>query len=316
MKISPDKINKPQFITDKFFSQAEKSKFIILPIPYEKTTSYGKGAKNGPKAILDASLQLELLDEETKKETWKRGICTLKSFKCSKNEKLFFKDLEDEISGIIKFTKAIPFFLGGEHSITQALIPPFIKKWKDLSVLHFDAHADLRSDYEGSSRNHACAMHPISKLCKVIQVGVRNVAPEEKKYINAGKVKTYLMHENLNIDKLSTKVLSSLTSKVYITIDADGFDPSVMPGTGTPQPGGFMWYDALRLFKKICEHKEVVGVDMVEVSPQKNSHITEFAAAKLIYKIMGYIDRRDCKRKIANGKQTSNTHKIKQEKIS
>ena len=289
MKIFPDKPNKTQFITDKCFSRHQTAKFTVLPIPYEKTTSYGKGTKKGPKAILKASLQLELWDEELKKETWKNGIYTFKAFNCAKSEKLFFKTLEKEVARIINSTAAVPFFLGGEHSITQALIPPFQKKYKNLSVLHFDAHADLRPEYEGSVHNHACAMSPISKLCKVVQVGIRNVAPEEANYINSGNVKTYLMHENLNMDKLLSKVLKDLTSKIYITIDADGFDPSVMPATGTPQPGGFAWHDALRLFKKISEKKEIVGVDMVEVSPIKNSPITEFAAAKLIYRMMGYL---------------------------
>ena len=136
-------------------------------------------------------------------------------------------------------------------------------------------------------------MNPISQLCKVVQVGIRNVAPEEEPYTNSGNVKTYLMHKNLNVDKLAAKVLKDLTPKVYITIDADGFDPSVMPATGTPQPGGFMWYDALRLFKKICEKKEIVGVDIVEVSPVKNSHITEFTAAKLVYKIIAAAQLKD-----------------------
>ncbi|MEA3306676.1 MAG: agmatinase, partial [Elusimicrobiota bacterium] len=248
--------------------------------------------KKGPEAILKASLQLELWDEEVKRETWKNGIYTFRSFNCAKNENLFFKSLEKEVSDILNTTSSIPFFLGGEHSITQALIPPFFKKYKNLSVLHFDAHADLRRKYEGSYHNHACAIHPISARCKVVQVGIRNIAPEEKKYTNSGNVKTYLMHENLNINALASKVLRNLNSKVYITIDADGFDPSVMPGTGTPQPGGFMWHEALWFFKKICAKKEIVGIDMVEVSPIKDSHITEFAAAKLIYRLMGYLSEK------------------------
>ena len=293
MKISADKPHKTQFISGDCFSRPQKARFTVLPIPHEKTTSYGKGTKKGPDAILKASLQLELWDEEVKKETWKNGIYTFKAFNCDKSEKLFFKTLEAEVKSILALTTSIPFFLGGEHSITQALVPPFLKKHKNLSVLHFDAHADLRAEYEGSAHNHACALYPISKLCKVVQVGVRNVAPEEKNLINSGNVKTYLMHEHLNVDKLSVKVLHDLTSKVYITIDADGFDPSVMPATGTPQPGGFMWHEALRFFKKICEKKEIVGVDLTEISPLKNSHITEFTAAKLIYRMMGYLSAKN-----------------------
>ncbi len=281
--------NKTQFVTGKCLSSPQKAKFTVLPVPYEKTTSYGKGTEKGPQAILEASLQLELYDEEIKKETWKYGIYTFKAFNCAKSENLFFNSLEKEVSNILHNTAGIPFFLGGEHSITQALVPAFLKKHKNLSVLHFDAHADLRAEYEGSSHNHACALYPIAKLCKIVQVGIRNIAPEEKKYTNSAKVKTYLMHENLNIDALAAKALRNLNSKVYITIDADGFDPSVMPGTGTPQPGGFMWHAALRFFKKICAKKNIVGIDLVEVSPIKGSHITEFTAAKLIYRLMSYL---------------------------
>ena len=198
----------------------------------------------------------------------------------------------DWFSGLLRHASAVPFFLGGEHRITQALLPPFLKKYPDLSVLHFDAHADLRKTYEGSAHNHACALYPISRKCRVVQAGIRNVGPEELGSVNSGNVKTFLMHENLNIGTLVKNVLKHLSDTVYMTIDLDGFDPSVIPGTGTPQPGGFSWYDALKLFSAVCREKRIVGADVVELSPQKCSVISEFTAAKLIYRLMGYISYR------------------------
>ncbi len=282
------KHNKTPFLIDVPASFTD-ARFLILPVPYEKTTSYGKGARNGPAAILNSSWQLEFWDEEAKKEIWKEGIVTLAPFNCAQGEKAFFKNLEREVTELLAAFKGIPIFLGGEHSVTQGLLPPFRKKYKDLSILHFDAHADLRPEYEDTPHSHASALYPASRTIRTVQIGIRSVSHDEKQYINAGKVKTYLMHENLDFAKLEKCVLKDLSDTVYLTIDVDGFDPSVMPGTGTPQPGGFMWYDALRLFKAVCRKKKVVGIDVVEVAPIKNSPMTEFNAAKLIYRLMGYL---------------------------
>lgn len=285
MHFKPDKI---QFAIDRF-APLEKAEFAVIPVPWEKTTSYGKGAKKGPAAIIKASYQLELWDEEIGTETWKRGIVVLGPVNCNLPEKDFFANLEHFTEVLIEKTKAIPVFLGGEHSITQGIMVPFRKKHRNLSILHFDAHADLRPEYEGNPRSHASAMYPPSRKSKTVQVGIRNVAPEEKDLINSGKVITYLMHENLNINSLIKKIIKNLTDTVYLTIDVDGFDPSVMPATGTPQPGGFAWYDALKLFKAVCRKKKVVGIDVVETSPRKIDNITEFNAAKLVYRLMGYL---------------------------
>jgi len=279
---------KKQFMFGKMPSP-EGAAFAILPVPYEKTVSYGKGTRKGPAAIIDASWQLELWDEETKTETWKKGIFTAAPVNCALPEKKFFPALEKTVEGLLGATGGIPFFLGGEHSVTQALLPPFIRRHKNLSILHFDAHADLRVSYHGSEHSHACAVYPASRTNKVVQVGIRSVGHDERRFHNAGNVRTHLMHENLDLKKLERDVLRELTDTVYLTIDVDGFDPSVMPGTGTPQPGGFMWYDALKLFKAVCAAKKVVGVDVVEVAPVKGSNITELTAAKLVYRLMGYL---------------------------
>jgi len=284
----PFKPAKQQFVFRKAI-KLDEADFIVVPIPYEKTTSYGQGTKYGPEAVIDASWQVELWDEETKAETWRKGIFTTAPVNCALPEKKFFPALQKTVEELLSSTEALPFFIGGEHSITQALLPPFIKRHKNLSILHFDAHADLRLTYEGSEHSHACAVYPASRTNKVVQIGIRSVGVDERQFHNAGNVKTHLMHENLDFKKLERDILRELTDTVYISIDVDGFDPSVMPGTGTPQPGGFQWYEALKLFKAVCKHKKVVGVDVMEVAPIAGSNITELAASKLIYRLMGYL---------------------------
>ncbi len=288
MKLKP---NKRQFLLNEG-ATLKNAAFVVLPVPYERTVSYGKGTAKGPAAVLSASPQLELWDEELRTETWKNGILTLAPVDCDMPERKFFPSLERTVEGLLSSTGALPFFIGGEHSVTQALLPPFIRRHKDLSILHFDAHADLRVSYRGSRRSHACALHPASLTNRVVQVGIRSVGHDERQFHNAGNVRTHLMHESLDLPKLRREVLRELTDTVYLTVDVDGFDPSVMPGTGTPQPGGFSWYDALDLFREVCRKKKIVGVDVVETAPVKGSHITELAAAKLIYRLMGYLSGR------------------------
>ncbi|OGR65576.1 MAG: agmatinase [Elusimicrobia bacterium GWB2_63_22] len=285
MKFKPAK---KQFMRNDGVS-LERAAFAVLPVPYERTVSYGKGTRRGPAAIINASPQVELWDEEAKSETWKKGIFTAQPVDCSLPEARFFPHLERTVEGLLSSTRAIPFFLGGEHSVTQALLPPFIKRHKNLSILHFDAHADLRVSYHGDRHSHACAVYPASRTNRVVQVGIRSVGHDERQFHNAGNVKTHLMHENQDLRKLERAVLRELTDTVYLTIDVDGFDPSVMPGTGTPQPGGFGWYEALRLFKAVCKNKRVVGVDVVEVAPVNGSHVSELTAAKLVYRLMSYL---------------------------
>ena len=174
---------------------------------------------------------------------------------------------------------------------------PYIEAHKNLSILHFDAHADLRETFEGTPRSHACALYPASRQVPVVQVGIRSVASEEKQYCNAGKVTTFFMHEHRDVNKLIPQVLKKLTDTVYITIDVDGFDPSVIPATGTPQPGGFGWYEALDLFRAVIQKKNIVAVDVVEACQRKADPITEFNTAKLIYRLMGYLTVKGQKKK-------------------
>jgi len=280
--------------TDKFMGLESKTsslascKFAVVPVPFEKTVCYGHGTAKGPAAVIEASTQIELWDEETKTETWELGINTQPAVNCKGSTNTVFKNIDKTVRHLMQY-KAIPFYIGGEHTVTQALAQPYIEKYKNLSILHFDAHADLRETFEGTPKSHACALYPASRQVKVVQVGIRSVASEEKQFCNAGNVTTFLMHENRDIKKLIPQVLKKLTDTVYLTIDVDGFDPSVIPATGTPQPGGFMWYEALDLFREVIKHKKIVAVDVVEACQRKADTITEFNVAKLIYRLMGYL---------------------------
>ncbi len=287
---------------DKFMGLESKTsslplcKFAVVPVPFEKTVCYGHGTAKGPAAVIEASTQIELWDEETKTETWELGINTQPAVNCKGSTNTVFKNIDKTVRNLMQY-KAVPFYIGGEHTVTQALAQPYIEKYKNLSILHFDAHADLRPTFEGTPKSHACALYPASRQVKVVQVGIRSVASEEKQFCNAGNVTTYLMHEHRDIKKLIPQVLKKLTDTVYITIDVDGFDPSVIPATGTPQPGGFMWYEALDLFREVIKHKKIVAIDVVEACKRSADTITEFNVSKLIYRLMGYLALKDQKKK-------------------
>lgn len=266
----------------------DKSHFVVLPCPYEQSTTYGKGTEFGPQAIIDASCQVEIFDEELWFEPWKNfGIATLKPFTYSGKPEEFMKKLSEYAQPYVNKGQFV-LMLGGEHAITEGLLSAVAKKYDKLSVLQYDAHADMRPEYHGSKFNHACAAYRMMQYCKVVQIGIRSVSEDEYKYLNTKKVKTFLMHENLDIDKLIENVLSELTENVYITIDVDGIDPSVIPGTGTPVPGGFSWYEATKILRQVIAKKNVVASDVTELAPITGSHVSEFATAKLIYKIIGY----------------------------
>lgn len=266
----------------------DKAAFLLLPVPYEVTTSYKKGTVNGPRAFLEASEQVELWDEELDFETHALGIHTLPFFKPERTPEASMEKLKAEVRELLPLKKPL-FTIGGEHTLTGAIAPVFRETYKDLSVLHIDAHADLREEYEGTPLSHACALYPVSKVCPVVQVGIRSVGVEEKPNVNAGNVTTFFMHETRDMATLIPQVLAKLSKTVYITIDLDGFDPAVFPGVGTPQPGGLGWYEGLDLFRAVIQAKKVVGVDLMELCPLRDNNISEFNAAKLAYRLMGYV---------------------------
>ncbi len=267
----------------------EKSFFVILPCPYEQSTTYGKGTRFGPQAIINASYQVELFDEEMWLETWKIfGVSTIKPFTHSDSPEIFMNELSNYARPFVKKGKFV-LMLGGEHAITEGLLKPVAEKYKNLSVLQFDAHADMRKEYHGSKFNHACAAHRMMQYCKVVQVGIRSISEDEYKYCNTKKVRTFLRHANLNIDKLVKDVLNELTENVYITIDVDGLDPSIIPGTGTPVPGGLSWEESTRILREVIAKKKVVAADVTELAPISGTHVSEFATARLVYKIISYV---------------------------
>jgi|TARA_B110000438_G_scaffold281906_1_gene308462 agmatinase len=268
-----------------------KEKVIVVPFGLEKTVSYGGGTKNGPKEIIKASHQVELYDEELNCEPYKKiGIKTLKSFKIDKNIKKALKKMSD-INEEILNKKVFPMTFGGEHSITPGCIAPFAKKYKKLCLLHFDAHADLRESYNGEKFSHASAIRRCLdfKNVTVISFGIRNISKSEIHYLkkNSSRIDIFWAKDkskwNLNNFK---KLIKNKT--VYLTFDVDGLDSSIMPATGTPEPGGLLWDETLNIIKLAAKNSNIVGADINELSPIKGFNSYNFLVAKLAYKIISY----------------------------
>ncbi len=258
------------------------SKVIVVPVPYEKTTSYGKGTKNGPSAIIEASYQTELYDEELKSEPYKIGICNIEPVNS-------LAALEDKTGKILK-DKKFPLLLGGEHTISIAPIKAVRKFYPDLSVVQVDAHADLRDEYEGTKDSHACVMRRVFEAgVPFIQVGIRNHSVEEADLLEKNSLKPFYAHEIHSSNDWMDGAIEKLNKNVYLTFDVDAFDPSLIPGTGTPEPGGLGWYQVVEFLKRLTAKRNIVGADFVELAPIKGEHRSEFTIAKLIYKFIGYI---------------------------
>jgi agmatinase len=266
------------------------SAVVIQPLPYEYTSSYQLGSKLGPEAIIQASQYVEFFDEEILKETcFQKGICTLKpiNFESSIDEEamnLIYK----QTTQLVKDKKFV-ISIGAEHTITYGVVKAFKEAYNELSILQIDAHSDLRERYEGNKWSHASVMSRCMELDinSLAQVGIRALSKEEAKTINdSPQIHTIFAHQMDN-NKWQNDCLDQLTENVYITIDADGFDPSIMPAVGTPEPNGLLWNDVMDLLKLIFKHKNVVGFDVVECAPKKGETITEYNLAKLIYKLIG-----------------------------
>ena len=267
------------------------NKVVVVPFGLEKSVSYGGGTKNGPKEIIKASHQVELFDEDLNKEPYKHiGIKTLKPFPIKKK-------LNEAINQLAKINEKIisrnkfPLILGGEHSITPGSIKPFTKKYSELTVLHFDAHADLREEYNGEKFSHACAIKRCLdfKNVQVVSLGIRNLSAPEMKFYNNNKkrVKIFWAKDKHRWDL--KKIINMILNKnVYITFDVDCFDLSIMPATGTPEPGGLLWEDVIPIIKAVCKNSNIVGVDINELAPIKNFDSYNFLIAKLAYKILSY----------------------------
>ena len=270
---------------DKKYAEFEKAKILLQPILYDGTSTWGKGADRSLSAFLNAAENMELYDIETDSEVYRHGIHLLPELKG-------FMSPEEMVAAVHSKTKTIlnsnkfPSFLGGEHSISIGIIRAFYEKYSDISVLQLDAHADLRESYAGSPFNHACALHEANEHTRLVQVGVRSMDISEKQYLQ--KENCFFAKDiTANHNWIST-VLKRLGSKVYITVDLDVFDPSIMPSTGTPEPGGLLWYDVLELLKQVFKKREVLGFDIVELAPIDGQPASDFLAAKLYYKMLSY----------------------------
>ena len=273
-------------------SQKINHKVVVVPFGLEKTVSYGGGTKNGPKEIIKASHQVELFDEELNKEPYKEiGIKTLKPFVIKKEIKSALSQLT-KINEKILSNNKFPMIFGGEHSLTVGSIKPFVKKYDEITLLHFDAHADLRESYNGEKYSHASAIKRCLdfKNVKVVSFGIRNLSQSEMNFYkkNQDRIEIFWGRDksNWNLSRLKTIFKEK---NVYITFDVDGFDASIMPATGTPEPGGLLWEDVLPIIKKVCEISNIVGVDINELAPIKNFDSYNFLVAKLAYKILSYI---------------------------
>jgi len=269
-----------------------KEKVVIVPFGLEKTVSYGGGTKNGPREIIKASHQVELYDEELNYEPYKKiGIKTLKPFKIDKDIKKALNNMS-KINQEILDKKLFPMTFGGEHSITPGCIAPFLKKHKNICLLHFDAHADLRESYNGEKFSHASAIKRCldHKNVSVISFGVRNISKSEIPFLkkNKSRIDIFWAKDKLNWNlKKFEKMIKGKT--VYITFDVDGLDLSIMPATGTPEPGGLLWDETLNIIKIAAKNSNIVGADINELSPIKGFNSYNFLVAKLAYKILSYI---------------------------
>jgi agmatinase len=267
------------------FSSYEGSNVVVIPVPYDGTSTWVKGADKGPDAILEASANMELYDIESDTEFYTIGIHTFNPLGPYASPEEMTEQVYQNVKNHIS-NKYIAL-LGGEHSVSFGSIKAHVEAYDSVTVLQLDAHTDLRDEYEGSKYNHACVMARTREICPVVQVGIRSQCVEELSSFNRDDV--FYAHEIAYNSRWIDDILSRIrTSNVYITIDLDVFDPSIMPSTGTPEPGGLLWYETLELLEKVHRHRNVVGFDVVELCPNEHNKAPNFLAAKLVYKMIGY----------------------------
>ena len=271
--------------TERKYADPETAEILLLPVPYDGTSTWGKGADKGFDAFLDAAENMETYDIETDSEVYKRGIHILAPVTENDSPEKMTEAVYYKTKELLETDKFLTFF-GGEHSISIGIIRAFVEKYSDITILHFDAHADLRREYHGSTSSHACAVHEASKIANLVQVGIRSMDISEKEFLNTEKC--FFAHQLHSDPNWMEKALRIISEKVYITFDLDAFDPSIMPSTGTPEPGGLWWDETLRFILKLFKEKTVLGFDIVELAPMKGITHPEFLAAKLYYKMLSY----------------------------
>jgi agmatinase len=271
-------------IEDKY-CQFDAAKVLLQSIPYDGTSTWGKGADRGFEAFLHAAENMEIYDIETDSEVYKKGIHVLEAIKENESPELVFERVYQKTNELLKTNKFLTFF-GGEHSISIGVIKSFYEHYKNLSVLQLDAHTDLRPTYDGSPYNHACALHDASKNTNLVQVGIRSMDTVELPFLN--KKKCFFAEDIYDNKEWMEQSIDLLTKDVYLTIDLDVLDPSIMPATGTPEPGGLDWNTTISYLKEVFQARNVVGFDIVELAPIPGQKASEFLVAKLYYKLLSY----------------------------
>jgi agmatinase len=278
---------------DEEASDFEQARVVILPVPYESTTSYGGGTSGGPGAILEASRYIELYDQELEAEPWEAGIATLPQLQLTgSGPGEAMAELRAAYDRVVDAgPDKLIITLGGEHSISAPPIQSWVERLggERLTVLQFDAHTDLRPEYEGTRHSHASVMHQVHEDVDIVAVGIRALTVEEARLAkDRDNIHVFYADDIRDGEAWMDRVLERLTGNVYITFDVDGFDPSLVPSTGTPEPGGLTWYPVLRLLRRVFAATNVRGVDVVELAPIPGLHAPDFLVAKLIYKMIGY----------------------------
>lgn len=268
------------------YAKLESAKIVLIPVPYDGTSTWIKGSDKGPDAFLDASANMELYDIETDSEVYKNGVFLADPVTENSSPEKMVDAVHKIASAYIKQGKFVSLF-GGEHSVSIGSIRAFKENFKNLTVLQFDAHADLRKEYEESACNHACAVHEAQFTTNLVQIGIRSMDVEEKQYMK--KENCFFSHQIQTNPNWMQEALSKITDTVFITIDLDVFDSSIMPSTGTPEPGGLNWFQVVDFIKLVVQNKNVVGFDIMELCPNKSNKGPDFLAAKLYYKILSYL---------------------------
>ena len=267
----------------------DAARVVIVPVPYDATLSYRPGSRLGPRAIIEASRNVEVYDLELDRDPSIVGIHTLDEVEPDmRGPALMVGKVQEMVKSLLADGKFV-VMLGGEHSLTSGAVAAHKAKFEHLSVLQIDAHLDLREEYEGTPYSHACVMRRIYDLCEFVQVGIRSGCGEEYAFAKKKKLRPFFAHELDCGGKWMEEALGRLSENVYVTIDLDGLDPAVVPAVGTPEPGGLSWFDTLKFLRKVCDKRTVVGADVMELSPIPGNVQGDFAAAKLVYKLIGYV---------------------------
>jgi agmatinase len=271
---------------DGLFAEWNRARIAILPVPYDKTSTWIKGADKGPLALLEASPMLELYDIETDLEVYREGIYTCRGLAAGSSPEEMVRRVENKVLKLLDSDKFV-VTLGGEHSVSIGSIKAHAAKFKDLCVLQLDAHSDLRDEYEGSRYNHACVAARVRETCSIVQAGIRSMRVEDRTIMARQDV--FFAKDIVAEDGWIDSIIERLSDNVYVTVDLDVFDPSIVPSTGTPVPGGLDWYQVTGLLRAVAEQKKVAGFDVVELCPNPADKAPDLLAAKLVYKFLSYI---------------------------